>query len=296
MIKIETPQNWADYEIIDSGQGLKFERFGKYKLIRPEPQALWSSSMPVSAWEQQADAIYQPSKSGNREAGVWEIKNKQLDQKEWTIYYDLAKGVKIQFKLSLSAFKHVGIFPEQAVNWDYLYQSIKAMNQTEVQVLNLFAYTGGASLAARAAGATVTHIDSVKPVLSWARENAEKSGFNQGIKWVAEDALSFAKREHKRAKLYHVIILDPPAYGRGPDGEKWVIEEHLNELIYHCANILAPKGLIVCNLYSLGHSALILQTLLGVHLPNHQVELIELAAKDSYAKFLPLGIIARTKQ
>ena len=239
-MKLLTPLNWPDYELIDCGEYEKLERFGKYILRRPEPQAVWRKALPEKEWERQTDAWFKKGKgkiqSEGNEKGEWILKQGMPHQ--WFISYAYKK-MSLRFRLGLTAFKHIGIFPEQAENWNYIYDIISAKSyctdmpatlscrpeQSRVEkpkddiikVLNLFAYTGGASLVAKAAGADVTHVDSVKQVLSWARENMESSGFDN-IRWVCEDALKFVKREAKRGKKYQGIILDPPAYGRGPEG------------------------------------------------------------------------------
>lgn len=284
--------NWPEYELIDSGFGQKLEKFGNNILIRPEPQALWGKSLSEGEWKKKADATFTPSEGGNREKGAWvEYGKKNLMEKGWRISFPLGNE-ELRFKLSLSGFKHVGIFPEQASNWEFIFNTTKL--QESPKVLNLFAYTGGASLAARKAGAVVTHVDSVKPVLSWANENALESGFSDGIRWMAEDAMAFASREARRGNKYHGIVLDPPAYGRGAKGERWVLDDQLHQMISTCAQLLEPKGSwIVLNLYSMGYSPLIAYNLLREFFPNHQIELMELAVKDSFGKVLPLGISVR---
>lgn len=291
-IKLLSPQDWQDYELLDSGNFEKLERFGSYILARPEPQALWDKNLSENEWQKKAHAIFHKSDKGNAERGTWEIKNSKLEN-GWWINYVLHK-FSIKFKLSLSAYKHVGVFPEQAVNWTYIFEKSQAIDNQTVKVLNLFAYTGGASLAAKFAGAQVTHVDSVKPVLSWARENMEGSKLAD-IRWMAEDALSFVKREQRRGNLYQGLILDPPAYGRGANGEKWVLEEQINEMLKVCKEILDPqRHFFILNLYSLGFSTLILENLLRSTFPQAQnLELGELYLADTFHKKLPLGIYGR---
>jgi 23S rRNA (cytosine1962-C5)-methyltransferase len=197
-------------------------------------------------------------------------------------------------RLALTSFKHVGIFPEQADNWDFIAKKLSENKQSEKpKVLNLFAYTGGASVAACQAGADVTHVDSVKQVVTWSRENMEESGLD-GIRWVIEDAFKFVQRDVRRGKKYDGIILDPPAYGRGPDGEKWVLEKQINELLSMCSEILTPTGFFVINLYSLGFSTLITQNIIKQHFPERtNVESGELYLEDKYGKKLPLGTFLR---
>ncbi|HEY4786096.1 MAG TPA: class I SAM-dependent methyltransferase, partial [Bacteroidales bacterium] len=203
-------------------------------------------------------------------------------------------GLRLKMRLGLTAFKHVGLFPEQAENWNYIYQTIKTTNVATPRVLNLFAYTGGASLAAKAAGADVLHVDSVKQVINWSAENQQASKLD-GIRWVVEDALKYVRREIKRGKTYHGIILDPPAYGRGPEGEKWVLEENINELIKICSQLLEKKdAFFVLNLYSMGFSALITENLIKAHFPmGKSYEMGELYLPDQSGKRLPLGVFLR---
>ncbi len=285
-----TPTNHTDYELLDCGNFEKLERFGPYILARPEPQAVWDRSLTESQWTQQAHAIFRRDK-GSQEKGQWHSQAKIPDR--WTLRY-ATPTLDLKAKLTLSSFKHVGIFPEQAVNWDYIAQAVQNMPVEKPAVLNLFAYTGLASLAAKAHGADVTHVDAVKPVISWSRENMELSGLD-GIRWVVEDALKFVKREVRRGKKYHGLILDPPAYGRGPEGEKWLLEEQINELLGLCANLLEKNNyFFVINLYSLGFSALILDNLVESHfgkIANYQSG--ELYLQDYFKKKLPLGVFSR---
>jgi 23S rRNA (cytosine1962-C5)-methyltransferase len=202
----------------------------------------------------------------------------------------------LKYKLSLSSFKHVGIFPEQAANWDYAFdqlQLLKKKTGNTPKVLNLFAYTGIASVVAKAAGADVTHLDSVKQVVTWARENMEASNL-EGIRWIVDDALKFVQREERRGNLYQCLILDPPAYGRGPDGEKWILEEKLPDLLHSCSKILDPENhCFILNLYSLGMSSMIALNLLKQYFPDASTETGEIYLEDRFAKKLPLGIYAR---
>ena len=290
MIQTLTPAPWPDYELIDCGHFEKLERFGKYVVRRPEPQALWSPSLSENEWKSRADATFSRSK-GSAESGLWTTK-KGMEER-WFCRFR-RPGFDLSYKLSLSSFKHVGIFPEQAVNWDFLFEKLSALKRTQTpKVLNLFAYTGMASVVSRAAGADVTHLDSIKQVVTWARENMEASGLD-GIRWMVEDALKFVQREVRRGNQYQCLILDPPAYGRGPDGEKWILEEQLPELLQACTQILDPiHGVFVLNLYSLGFSTLITENLMKEYFPKAQVELGEIYLKDTFDKKLPLGTFAR---
>ena len=220
MSQLITP-SFPDYELIDSGEGEKLERFGSYVTRRPEPQAIWRRSLGEEQWRAAAHASFmRTSSSRSDERGEWTRRPAMPDR--WTVGYSY-KDMNIRMRLGLTAFKHVGIFPEQAANWNFIYDRATALaaEGDSPRVLNLFAYTGGATLAARAAGAEVTHVDSVKQVVSWARENMEQSGLD-GVRWIVEDAMKFVQREVRRGNRYHGIILDPPAYGRGANGEKWV--------------------------------------------------------------------------
>ena len=297
-MELLSPQHWPDYELIDSGDYEKLEQFGKYCLRRPEPQAVWRKGLEEREWEKQTDAWFKKEKGKTQmdgsEKGEWVLRPSMPQQ--WFIHYSY-QDMKLSFRLGLTAFKHVGIFPEQAVNWNYIYDSIKERKAESSNVLNLFAYTGGASLAARAAGADVVHVDSVKQTLNWARENMEASGFN-AIRWVWEDALKFVKREMKREKRYCGMIIDPPAYGRGPTGEKWVLEEHIAELMDACSRLLSrePSAFCVLNLYSMGFSSLIAENLVRDYFPRiSQIEFGELFIPDSSGRKLPLSTFCRMK-
>ncbi len=281
----------TDYELIDSGDFAKLERFGDRITARPEPQAIWRKSLSEEDWMRLADATFRRDEK-NEERGQWLPKPGMPDR--WTMRYDY-KEMHLTMRLALTGFKHVGVFPEQAANWDFIYDTLKAMpgGAEGRQILNLFAYTGGASLAARSAGADVTHVDSVKQTVSWARDNMELSGLD-GIRWIVDDALKFVRREVKRERLYDGIILDPPAYGRGPDGEKWVLEQNIDEMLSLCARLLKPHGFLVLNLYSMGLSALLARTavrqLFGV---PAQERFGELYFEDKAGKNLPLGVYYR---
>jgi len=296
MIKAVTPGNWKDYELIDSGNLEKLERFGKYVLIRPEPQAVWSKTLPEPEWEKSSHARYRrikgidPGKAEIQEKGEWIRKKEMPDQ--WMISYTSGE-LHLKFRLGLTAFGHVGVFPEQAVNWDFIWRFITSQEpgkRTGFRVLNLFAYTGGASMAARAAGADVVHVDSVKNVVSWARETMEVSGLT-GIRWVVEDALKFVRREVKRGNTYSGIVLDPPVYGRGPEGEKWILQESVNEMIGLCSRLLnRDNSFFVFSLYSMGFSALIADSLVITHFGECREKTKgELYFRDAAGRNLPLG-------
>ena len=294
MIKQLSP-NIPDYELLDTGDGEKLERFGKYVVRRPEPQAIWRKSLSDKEWLKADASFLRDAKVEDR--GEWRLKPEMPSR--WSVRYDY-KDMHLRMRLALTSFKHVGIFPEQAANWEFIYDTIDELKQSGVErpkVLNLFAYTGGATLAARSAGADVTHVDSVKQVVTWARENMESSGLD-GVRWIVEDALKFARREAKRGNTYQGIILDPPAYGHGPDGEKWKLDECLNEMLQCVAAILAPQdSFMVLNLYSNGYSAVLGETIVKqafcMKTAYKSLDFGELVLRDSYGKNLPLSVFVR---
>ena len=290
------PQQFDDYELIDCGDFLKMERFGKYITIRPEPQAVWSPSNTINEWRRKAHVEFIPKSSS---AGTWEKLKDMPDQ--WKIRYQLSNGKAksdLTFRLGLTSFKHVGIFPEQAVNWDFIYDNtlkIKQLGVERPRVLNLFAYTGAASLAAKAGGADTTHLDSIKQVVNWAKENMELSGLND-IRWLVEDALTFVRREIRRGNKYHGIILDPPAYGHGTNGEKWKMEDMINEMVKGVAKLAEEHFFLVLNTYSLGFSSIILENFMQQEFKefSKQTQTGELYLKASVGGInLPLGVFAR---
>ena len=276
-------------------------------MARPEPKALWDKTLSEGEWNRLMHTRFRTGagfgKAGKEDSGVWEKKKSM--QEQWNIRYKGAQsGLDFSLRLGLTSFKHVGVFPEQSANWEFIYKRTtelvrKAQEEglQKPKVLNLFAYTGAASLAAKAAGADVTHLDSVRQVVTWAKGNMEKSGLDN-IRWVVEDALKFARREAKRGNLYQGIILDPPAYGHGPDGEKWKLDECLNEMLKCVSDILAPTdSFLVLNLYSNGYSAVLGETLVRETFCKKtafkSLDCGELVLKDSYGKNLPLSIFVR---
>lgn len=286
--------HWEDYELIDSGDFEKLERFGRYITRRPEPQAIWRKSLSEEEWLRLATASFRRD-GASEERGKWSLAPQQPEQ--WRISQKIGDK-RVTFRLGLTSFKHVGVFPEQAENWNFIFESVqtiakKRSQEAKPKVLNMFAYTGGASLAAAAAGAEVTHVDSVKQCISWARENMEESRI-EGIRWVVEDALKFARREVKRGHRYEGIILDPPAYGRGPEGEKWVLEQNIVEMLSLCAELLQEGGFLVLNLYSMGLSALLAKSAVNQLIRNPKWEQFgELYFTDRAGKSLPLGVYYR---
>lgn len=289
-MELLSPKNWIDYELLDCGDFEKMERFGKYITIRPEPQAVWKKVYSESEWEKTAHVKFVPKSSSS---GEWK-KLKQMPE-QWTISYKVKslklKGeVELIFRLGLTSFKHVGIFPEQAVNWEKIYSFLNG--KQNAKFLNLFAYTGGASIAAKAAGADVTHVDSIKQVVSWANENMQKSKLDN-IRWMVDDALKFVKKEVRRGNFYDGIILDPPAFGHGPNGEKWKLEDNILEMITSVLQILNPEQhLLILNAYSLGFSAMVPENLLQPFAKKHKSDLKvgELFLKAKSEIKLPLGV------
>lgn len=279
-------------------------------MARPEPKALWDKSMSDEQWDKMAHTCFHTGagfgKAGKEDSGTWERRKKMDDQ--WHIRYKGDQpGLDFSLRLGLTSFKHVGVFPEQSSNWEYIYRQtselVKTAQQTgapKPKVLNLFAYTGAASLAAKAAGADVTHLDSVRQVVTWARGNMEKSGMDN-IRWIVEDALKFARREAKRGNVYQGIILDPPAYGHGPDGEKWKLDECLNDMLKCVSSILAPQdSFMVLNLYSNGFSAVLGETMVRQNFCQDtafkSLDSGELVLKDSFGKLLPLSVVVRLRR
>jgi len=248
---------WEDYEIIDAGNSEKLERFGKYVLRRPDPQAMWPINFD-SSWNK-ISAFYHRSNEGG---GYWEYKEKIPEF--WTISYH-----NLKFKISPTGFKHTGIFPEQATNWDFMMDKIKNSNR-EIKVLNLFAYTGCASVACASVGANVTHVDASKGMVTWAKENANLSNIEENkIRYIVDDCLKFVEREYRRGNKYDAIIMDPPSYGRGPDGELWKFEKNLDTLIKSCVNILSDKPLFfLINAYTTGISSTVLYNILKLSIEN----------------------------
>nr|MCU0368895.1 class I SAM-dependent methyltransferase [Cyclobacteriaceae bacterium] len=232
-MKLLYPASWKEYELLDSGEFEKLERFGNVILIRPEPQAIWERVWSEEDWKKKAQAHFTREQNENYRFGE-EIKGgwKKLKNipDSWQIMYQYNE-LTLNLRLALTSFGHVGMFPEQGENWNFIYDTIKTWNISGARVLNLFAYTGAASIVARAAGAEVTHVDASRPGLNWANQNMQLNKLTD-IRWVYEDALKFVKREVKRGNKYNGIIMDPPPYGRGPDGEKWTLQEKLNELVY----------------------------------------------------------------
>ena len=246
--------NWKDYELLDTSDGERLERWGKYVLVRPDPQIIWKNAASHPSWRS-ADGVYKRSSSGG---GKW-VKNRLPEQ--WKINYG-----SLQFVLRPMGFKHTGLFPEQATNWDWFSDLIRKSGRRDVKVLNLFAYTGGATVAAAAAGASVVHVDAAKGMVAQAKENAALSGLADAkIRYIVDDCKKFVEREIRRSNKYDAIIMDPPSYGRGPGGEVWKIEDSIDELVGLCAELLSDKPLFfLINSYTTGLSPLAMQYILSL--------------------------------
>lgn len=251
--------NWKDYEVIDCSEGEKLERWGNYLLVRPDPQVIWDTPKNERGWKKMNAHYHRSAKGG----GEWEFFD--LPQ-QWSIRYNT-----LVFQLKPFSFKHTGLFPEQAVNWDWFSGKIKQAGRP-VKVLNLFAYTGGATLAAAAAGANVTHVDASKGMVTWAKENAASSGLSDSpIRWIVDDCVKFVEREIRRGNHYDAIIMDPPSYGRGPKGEIWKIEDAVYPLVKLCTQLLTDKPLFfLINSYTTGLQPAVLRYMLSSALQKYK--------------------------
>lgn len=282
-------ENWKDYELLDTSDGERLERWGKYILIRPDPQIIWKGAKNHPAWKN-ADGIYRRSSSGG---GGW-IKNKMSEQ--WNIKYG-----ELGFVLRPMGFKHTGLFPEQAANWDWFSSLIKNAGRP-VKVLNLFAYTGGATVAAAKAGASVCHVDAAKGMVAQAKENAKLSGLEDApIRYIVDDCKKFVEREIRRGNKYDAVIMDPPSYGRGPSGEVWKIEDSVDELITLAASLLSDEPLFfLVNSYTTGLSPAAMQYILGLKVVSRyggRLESRELGLRaTSTGLAIPCGASARWQQ
>jgi 23S rRNA (cytosine1962-C5)-methyltransferase len=276
---------WKEYELIDSGDGGKLEKFGKLVLDRPESSAVWEKKQAFKEWDKASASFESTSKA----AGFWKQNGKVPDS--WTLGYASEENPKlrIKFKLETTRFKHVGVFPEQASNWEYLAEKLNEGDK----LLNLFAYTGGASLAAKCVGADVTHVDAIRQVINWTRENMEMSGLT-GIRWVVEDALKFLRREVKRGNKYTGVVLDPPTWGLGPKNEKWKLEHSLVEIVELVSQVVEPGGFVVMNTYS-GLPPSTLETLWRRVLPNASTECGELCLQGRDGHLLSTGSLIRVE-
>ena len=286
---IQITNTWKDYELIDAGEGDKLERWGNIILHRPDPQAIW----PIenhALWNK-ADAVYHRSRSGG---GQWEYKHSLPEY--WTIDYR-----ELTFRVSPTGFKHTGLFPEQAVNWDWMQSLIRSHKDENLRILNLFAYTGGATMACASAGAAeVVHVDASKGMVNWAKENRDLSHLeDHTIRFIIDDVLKFVEREKRRGHTYHGIIMDPPSYGRGPNGEMWKFEKEITVLIDKCLDIFDENGLFfLINSYTTGFSSLVLDDLMKVTIlknyPHGKIETGEVALPIRERELLlPCGIYGR---
>ena len=252
-------RGWADYGLLDSGHGRKLERYGRFTVVRPEPQCLWTPSLPAEAWDA-ADAVFDPT--DEEDAGRWKMSRPVPET--WSLTWGQAK-----FLARLTPFRHLAFFPEQAANWGVLTERLAGLGGQK-RVLNLFGYTGVASLAAAAAGAQVTHVDASKKSVGWARENAALSGLeDRPMRWIVEDARKYVQREVRRGSQYEAIILDPPKYGRGPTGEVWRLFEELPALLADCAALLSEEAdMLLLNAYAARISGLSLAHLMAEAMPG----------------------------
>ncbi len=285
----QVAKNWQDYECIDTGNNEKLERWGDVVLRRPDPQAIWPIANENNLWVNPHAHYHRSNKGG----GQWEFKKKTKN--DWTITYK-----ELRFKVSPTGFKHTGLFPEQAANWDFMMDKIANANRP-IRVLNLFAYTGGATMACAYANASeVVHVDASKGMVQWAKENMELSNLtDRKIRFIVDDVVKFVEREARRGRTYHAIIMDPPSYGRGPNGEVWKIEEQLLNLIQACQKILDPNPLFfLVNSYTTGFSPTVLNNVLSATIlkqfPNGYLECGEIGLPITETKtILPCGIYGR---
>lgn len=284
---METATGWQDYAILDTGDGEKVERWGEYILRRPDPQVIWPWQKDVQLRENVHARYHRSSKGG----GEWEYRKKL--PASWQISYG-----ELNFRIEPTGFKHTGLFPEQAVNWDWMTDLIKRADRP-ISVLNLFAYTGGATCAAASAGASVCHVDASKGMVGWARENARLSGLSEKpIRYIIEDCLKFVEREIRRGRYYDAIIMDPPSYGRGPNGELWKLEDELYHLIQTCVGVLSETPLyFLVNSYTTGFSPRVAENILGIHMAKRPSGLLTSGEiglpTSSNAVYLPCGSFAR---
>jgi 23S rRNA (cytosine1962-C5)-methyltransferase len=287
--------DWRDYRLLDSGNGGKLEQVGPYRFVRPEPQALWAPNLPSSEWES-ADAIFSPSASDDDDAGRWRF-NRELPQ-SWTLKWD-----DIAFLSRPTPFRHLAFFPEHSVHWRFARECLQAHRGEQAEVLNLFGYTGLASLVCAKAGAKVTHVDASKKAIGFARDNQREAGLEAApIRWIADDALTFVKRELRRGRRYDGIILDPPKFGRGPNGETWRLEEQLPELLDACQTLLrtdtneraSARGFMIATVYAVRLSYLALAQTAQQVFDGGAWQVGEMALQHANdARLLPTAIFAR---
>lgn len=284
---------WKDYEVVDSSNGEKLERWGDYLLVRPDPQVIWNTPRKHPGWKHPNGHYHRSNKGG----GEWEFFDLP---KQWQIHYK-----ELTFNLQPFSFKHTGLFPEQAANWDWFSSIIREAKRKnpnqEIKVLNLFAYTGGATCAAAKAGASVVHVDASKGMVTWAKENAKSSGLAEApIRWIVDDCVKFVEREIRRGNQYHGIIMDPPSYGRGPKGEIWKIEEKIHPFVQLCTKVLADAPLFyLINSYTTGLQPAVLAYMMGTELKSFggHVEASEIGLPvSSNGLVLPCGASGRWRR
>lgn len=312
-MQILISKGWKDYELIDSGNGMRYERFGPYRTVRPDPQAIWQPTLPQKEW-QSADVLFERTRD---DKGIWKFK-RHIPEKWKMTYKDLS------FWARLTSFKHTGVFPEQSLQWDFIQNIIankmkesqnghpgvtmttigsrktdsiaSLQNDKQPSILNLFGYTGIASLVAAAAGAKVTHVDASKPSITWARDNQSLSKLeNKPIRWILEDAVKFVEREERRGNFYDGVIMDPPVYGHGPTGQIWKFNENFPKLMENVSKILSKNPLfVIVNAYAISSSAIMLENVIKDFLPKGTIDVGELCLEESASKrLLSTGIFAR---
>ncbi len=295
-MKILTPNDWTDYQLLDSGDGQRLEKFGQYTLVRPDPQIIWKPHLPKSEWEK-ANAVFEKNLPAGSQAsgdkGKWNIKTKLPDR--WLMSFE-----DLKFYIKLSPFKHTGVFPEQAVHWEFIFNVIasEVKQSKQPNILNLFGYTGIASLVALKAGAKVTHVDASFPTIGWFQDNLKASNLeDSSIRWIEDDVVKFCERELKRGNKYDGIIMDPPVYGHGPNGEIWDINKSFPKLMEICSQLLSEKPLfVIVNAYAISTSAITLENVLKDYLNklDGNIESGELALKEQNSdRLLSTGIFAR---
>ena len=294
-LKLQYPSSWKEYELIDAGDFEKLERFGKYILIRPEPQAIWKKVLSDQEWKKVAHARFVREQKDKFRftddvKGGW---SRQTGMPEsWEVHYRHG-DLDLTLRLALTGFGHVGIFPEQGSNWNFIYDTVRSWKLPGPRVLNLFAYTGAASLVARMAGAEVVHCDASRPGLNWANQNMQLNNLSD-IRWVYEDAFKFVKREMKRGNRYNGIIMDPPPYGRGPEGEKWTLQEQLDELMNMCSQLRERKNcFLILSLYAVGLSATVGLNVARPYFDVKNAEFGEFYLKSRNGSDLPMGTFLR---
>jgi len=300
ILSLETP-SWSDYELLDSGEGAKYERFGPYNLVRPEVQAMWRRSLPAAEW-QRAHAVFRPS--GEESGGHWDLKRQLAPKWEMSYRVDQRAGAEtglrsgaLRFWAMTTPGRHLGVFPEAASHWDFLAKAI-IESRRPARVLNLFGYTGLASLAAAAAGAEVTHVDASRKSVTWARQNQELSGLaDRPVRWIVDDALKFVKREGRRGARYDGVLIEPPKFGRGPQGEVWEVYKSLPDLLRSCTDLLSPDPMFaILTVYAVKASSVHLGQLMAEMMQafHGRLESGELVTRErSAGRLLSQAVFAR---